>query len=327
MEHRSHLYRPLTEAEFGKLIFAVFHTGDYQANLIEGGLFNTTYRATVSDARYILRIGPVNRHLLIPYENHLMAAEAFAYRYLQNAGIPTSDVVCCDCTRLLIDRDYMVVRAAEGEMLSKLNLTDAEKDAVYADLGRYVKRLHGIDMPMFGRLSAVLQGRGAFGWYEALRGMYTEWKAIARTTPDLFSEEDFARYERVLRENRALFDEITAPKLTHCDLWENNVLAKRENGAVVITALIDIDRAVCGDPDFEFGYDFMLTDAFKAGYGFSENERTVRRRNLYRMLCQLNDAYIWQAEYQNPQNARDCKKAAEESLQAIRQEDHNHSAD
>ena len=45
------------------------------ACLLSGGLFNTTYRLETVTKTAILRLGPVNRHLLLPYERNLMAAE------------------------------------------------------------------------------------------------------------------------------------------------------------------------------------------------------------------------------------------------------------
>lgn len=49
---------------------------------------------------------------------------------MKHIGIPTSDVVYCDTSSILIDRDFMIVRAAEGRMISKLGLTEDEKNAV-----------------------------------------------------------------------------------------------------------------------------------------------------------------------------------------------------
>ncbi len=298
MEQVSRLYEQLTGEQLDRIVKTVFATDRYRARLIEGGLFNTTYELEVYAARYILRIGPVNRHLLLPYEHHLMAAENFAYTQMKQAGIPTSDVLYCDTDRLLIDRDFMVVRAAKGQMLSKLGLSPEEKAQVYRDLGAYMKQLHQIREPMFGRLSQVLQGKGCFCWYDALWAMYIEWKSVA-VRSEHFAAHEYELFEAVLRKYKDLLNEIREPFLTHCDLWENNVLAVRENGRVSITAIIDIDRAVCGDAMFEFGYDFMTTEDFKAGYGApAEDADSKKRKAIYRMLCSLNDALIWYTEYE-----------------------------
>lgn len=317
MEFHSRLSLPLAEEQLQSIVSTVFGTHEFRAARIEGGLFNTSYELYVESDRYILRVGPVNRQYLLPYEHHLMAAENYAYRQLRHAGIPTSEVVCCDTTKQLLDRDFMVVRASEGQMLSALGLTPEEKDAVYEQLGGYMAALHQIKEPMFGRLSEVLQGNGAYCWSEALLAMHRRWASTAAPT-GCFEPALMEQAEQILIREQPLLDEIKTPMLTHCDLWENNVLAKRFENDIVITAIIDIDRAVCGDPAFEFGYEFMLTDAFKKGYGkFPTDPASVRRRHIYRMLCCLNDAYVWYGEYENVQYGDHCKADAIAAMQAL----------
>lgn len=180
-----------------------------------------------------------------------------------------------------------------------------------------MKKLHSIDEPMFGRLSTVLHGKGEYSWSKALWAMYIEWKSVA-VPSGKFTDEEFDQFEKVLRKEKELLDAVKEPKLTHCDLWENNVLAKREGEKIVITAIIDIDRAFCGDPEFEFGYEFMLTDAFKEGYGgLKQDADSVRRRKIYRMLCSLNDAYIWYTEYSDMQSGDSWKRVATEAAAAL----------
>ena len=317
MEHRSKLYLPLTKEQLDAIVKTVFGVEKYTAHLIEGGLFNTTYELNVLFTRHILRVGPINRHLLVPYEHHLMAAENFAYTQMKHAGIPCSDVICCDTTKQLIDRDFMIVSAAEGEMLSKLDLTEQEKEQAYEKVGLMISKLHQIKEPMFGRLADVLQGKGTYTWFEALWSAYIDWKSVAIKTP-YFTAAEYEAVEYELKRDKQILNAVKEPYLTHCDLWENNVLAKRDGKDIVITALIDIDRAFCGDPEFEFGYEFMLTDAFKKGYGCLDDAAdAIRRRLIYRMLCCFNDAYVWYVEYENIEAGDANKKAAMEALAAL----------
>ena len=62
-----------------------------------------------------------------------------------------------------------------------------------------------------------------------------------------------------------------------------------------ILALIDGDRAVYGDPDFEFASSWMDVPALLAGYGIDPSEDISpdrrKRRTLYRLFYALLEAY------------------------------------
>jgi aminoglycoside phosphotransferase (APT) family kinase protein len=93
----------------------------------------------------------------------------------------------------------------------------------------------------------------------------------------------------------ALLDEITAPRLVHADLWDGNLLA--ENGR--IAAVLDGDRAIYGDPDFEVAGGWLDVDAYYEGYGAPAPQDQARktRLKLYELLFKLEDAYIMTVEY------------------------------
>ncbi|MBQ8639039.1 MAG: hypothetical protein IJ468_07715 [Lachnospiraceae bacterium] len=72
----SFLYRELSSPELESLVSKALKTEILSSHLLTGGLFNTTYFVdTVKYGKTVLRIGPVNRHLLMPFEHRLMEAE------------------------------------------------------------------------------------------------------------------------------------------------------------------------------------------------------------------------------------------------------------
>ena len=106
----SKLFQVLSDNELFAIMHAVFGNEEIRrAELLEGGLFNTTYRVETSVHDVVLRMGPVHRELLLPFERNLMEAEAYVDRLCLNYGIPASRVLCCDTSRRVVDRDYMVV--------------------------------------------------------------------------------------------------------------------------------------------------------------------------------------------------------------------------
>ncbi|MFA7672654.1 MAG: hypothetical protein WCY62_02205, partial [Clostridia bacterium] len=63
----SNLFQELSSNELHHIIGTYFGTGrQFDYKLLDGGLFNTTYLITFSTDGYklVLRVGPVNRHLL-----------------------------------------------------------------------------------------------------------------------------------------------------------------------------------------------------------------------------------------------------------------------
>ncbi len=64
MNLRSFLYRPLTPAELQEVCRCYLGKTPSCVQLLEGGLFNTTYCVEVAGQKTVLRLGPVNRHWL-----------------------------------------------------------------------------------------------------------------------------------------------------------------------------------------------------------------------------------------------------------------------
>lgn len=274
----------------------------HSARLMEGGLFNTTYLVSFGPEgkQAILRLGPVNRHLLMGFEGNLMNAEAVFYALCRQNEIPCSAVLALDTSRTVIDRDYMIVDYIPSQPMSRAGLTGPHRQRLYTQLGGYVKKLHGITGDRFGFLSRIAAGMGFDSWSEAL----------------LFETEDIARrlsaaggltagevrdLLRQFRAGREDLDQIRTPRLVHTDLWEGNVLLDPQ--CRDIAAIIDGDRAVFGDPDFEFSSPWMERDLLSRGYGPILPEplspARARRLQLYRMFYCLLEAYVWHSEYRN----------------------------
>ena len=76
MNTESSLFREISLEDIKNITYRHLGTREIsQARLMEGGLFNTTYHLICgSDNRQvILRLCPVNRHLLLGFEEHMMA--------------------------------------------------------------------------------------------------------------------------------------------------------------------------------------------------------------------------------------------------------------
>lgn len=298
-----------------------------QARLLAGGLFNTTYKLTHPSHRsgWILRVGPVNRQFLLPYEQHLMLGEAYVSRLFAQAGFPNAAIRACDTTKQLVDRDYMVIDYIESVPLSDASVPEEDKERLFEEVGRWAARMHGeIVAPVFGRASDVARGEGYGDWGSFLL-------AEAQKTGEkcgefaVFTDREIERIIAVIAAHQQLYSGITVPRLVHADLWAGNVLVRRsdEGGEYEIAAIIDADRALFGDPAFEFAPLWMNNAAFDRGYGrdMEQMDETVRfRMATYQLLSGIVDTFVWKIQYQAMEEFERNKKHTLSLLETIEAE-------
>ena len=91
----------------------------------------------------------------------------------------------------------------------------------------------------------------------------------------------------LVQEHAYALDEITEPALVHWDLWAGNEFVKPQNGSYVLEGIIDLERALWGDPDMETALACRFyAPAFYEGYGkqLAETGPEAIRQSLYRLL-------------------------------------------
>ena len=299
MNDQSSLYRELTEPELHSVIASVFPgEAPKTYHLLSGGLFNTTYRVVTENHDVVLRMGPVHRELLLPYEHHLMAAEVLTDRLCLENGIPASSVLHLDTSKTIIDRDFMVVDRIDSVPLSDPSIPEECKGALLRECGKLVQKLHQIQGNRFGRLAKIVAGKGFDNWYDAVESEFL----------DVFSKaEEFQIFDTCLKDrvltflkhHKAALVALTEPRLAHCDLWAGNILVQRNDDSYSVCAIIDGDRAMFGDPILDIATGWISTPDFLEGYGENaeKDEYTAARNQVYSLFFALQDAYIWKMEY------------------------------
>ena len=299
MNDQSSLYRQLTEPELHSVIASVFPgEAPKTYHLLSGGLFNTTYRVVTEEHDVVLRMGPVHRELLLPYEHDLMGAEALTDRLCLENGIPASNVLHLDTSKTIIDRDFMVVDRIDSVPLSDPSIPEECKGALLRECGKLVQKLHQIQGNRFGRLAKIVAGKGFDNWYDAVESEFL----------DVFSKaEEFQVFDADLRDRVLAFlknyktalNTLTEPRLTHCDLWAGNILVQRNDDSYSVCAIIDGDRAMFGDPILDIATGWISTPDFLEGYGENaeKDEYSAARNQVYSLFFTLQDAYIWKMEY------------------------------
>lgn len=314
MNIQSSLFFPLTHEQVRRVLGAMLHTAPVEYELLSGGLFNTTYFVKTADCGdVILRAGPVNRHLLLHFEVDMMAAEAIVYRLLAECGVPSSELLAVDTSKTLIDRDLMIVR-----YLPSVTYKPGRADytyppevvaRLYRELGENIAKMHAIRGEAFGHVYDASQGRGFARWSEFLCDELE--RLLKACAPcDVFDESMAAHMRDILRRYAPLLDEIKEPHFIHADLGPNNLLIYADRPA--FAAFIDADRAIWGDPDFDFAYmEWMFCDELWQGYGRPlATEDASTRRLIYRMIRFVCNAYVWEVEY----NRHDMMLATREEI-------------
>ena len=290
------------------------------ARRLSGGLFNTTYLLQTRTRNAVLRLGPVNRQLLQPYERKLMEAEVLVLSQLEKRNIPSSRVIALDLSQTLLDRDVMVVEAFPAVSASTVEWDKVWQENISRAAGEVARGFHEItaedilpgEKKPFGRLGNVLAGLGGATWAEAIAIEAGQWCDLARCHA-LAKEAFILRVERLFRGREGLFSDIQEPRLVHADLWFGNLLTG-ESGELV--AVIDCDRVVMGDPEWEFATGWMTGEAFCEGYGRAPDPapESVLRRRLYKLLMDLEDVFVLQCQYNKPEVARQLMEGVEKEI-------------
>ena len=319
----SALYLELTECEISRIAASALHTCVIAYHLLSGGLFNTTYLLDTADCgKVVLRAGPVNRHLLMPFEHHLMEAEAQVYALLGARGIPASHMLFMDSSKTVIDRDFMIVRYIPGMAMSQLELMPEDKSRISRDIGEATAKMHQIVAPRFGRVADVKNGGGYNTWSDCLLGELTNWEKVG-VSAGIFSAEELSEIRGFFKAAAPCLDEIREPRLVHTDLWLGNILVRTDTPKPEFGAIIDTDRAIWGDPMYEFSSIrwFYGEPSFWDGYGMTppQDENARIRCSLYTLFNRMLNTYVYLKEYNNPSQSLVEYKDALRNLAFLRE--------
>lgn len=98
-----------------------------------------------------------------------------------------------------------------------------------------------------------------------------------------------------------MFEMITESRLIHNDIWSPNVLVHKKDGDWHIAAIIDADRAMFADSDFEFAL-WDADQSFYKGYGsqLDESADAVLRRNFYELYMAMFCTWAYRVQIWKP---------------------------
>lgn len=116
-----------------------------------------------------------------------------------------------------------------------------------------------------------------------------------------------------------MFDINIEPCLVHGDLCESNVIVKKDKENFKIAAIIDADRAIYADLEFEYVLWFGETN-FMKGYGkqLDMSKEGVLRRKAYTLMFSFMNAYSDKVQFDNEADFVNSQKWELESLEQVK---------
>lgn len=298
-ETETKLIKVIIQKQFGSLSLL-------SVKRLSGGIYNSSYLLSMANhQKYVLRISPkLNR--MFSYDKHLMSAEARATKLCSLQGIPVPQIVVVDESLEIVDRPYMLSLYIPARSLHQIKIPEPEKANCYADAGRAIRMMHSITGSCFGRLAHQIDQNGFATWGEAILYELQESKRIAESV-NLFPQAIISKIEELFISYVDVLNQINIPYLAHGDLWSGNILASYDNGKCHFKAVIDMDHAIWGDPEFDFSGG-MMNNAFANGYGmqlegYHEKPNSFIRRKLYLLLYCMKQCYKYCHLYNDKYNS------------------------
>lgn len=227
--------------------------GRCAVSAIGAGHYNDSYYIDTSRGRFVLRIAPSDETPKLFYEIGMMKFEVRIHRLVrEQTDAPVPEIIYHDFSRRLIDRDFLIMEYLRG--------WSGPFDE--RELGRYVRQIHAIESDEYGYPErAAPRGKAWPTLFQSYVKLILD-DCLSCGVMDRSERRQFlSTYDR---HADAIAD--APPSLLHLDLWTQNILTV--NGT--ITAILDFDRGLYGDPELEFAvldtYGYS-TPRFFEGYG------------------------------------------------------------
>lgn len=275
------------------------------------GKFNQTFTIWLKDNRkIILRIAPCDKEGFLFYEKRMMKQEPAIHKVvLEKTNIPVPGIFVFDDSRKHIDRDYLIMEHMEGQSLSEAVMVHDKQNSVMNQTGRYLQELHEkCTADRYGYLGNHNCMEPADNWCNAFETM---WNKLIEDIGScgVYTKDEEIKARQALYRNIAFFERDMPASLLHMDIWSQNILVD-ENG--IVTAIVDWDRSLWGDPEIEFAvleYTGFSNDAFWQGYGKRPimDEAYYIRRIFYYLYEVQKYLVIWTLRGGNPSRIREQK--------------------
>ncbi|MFF0579813.1 phosphotransferase family protein [Streptosporangium saharense] len=237
----------LTAEEIGKVCRRAFGDAATPVSAVElgTGMYNSVYRVALSgrDRPVILRVAPPEARQFRS-ERHLMRNEFASLPWLAVIAPLMPQVLAADWSHEVIDRDWMIQTHLDG-IPAPEHLGTYPRTAwptFFRQMGAVTRSVHDVCGPRFGPVNGPEYGTWSEAVIASLEEIATDLDGTGLDAADVWKVAAAAAH------NRAVFDEVTEPRLLTGDLWTVNILLDPGAPEPVITGVVDFDRTWFGDP-------------------------------------------------------------------------------
>jgi hypothetical protein len=254
----------IPEREVAKICqFALAETPLEVKALNEQGTFHWLYRARFAHRSVILRINALSRS----HQDFSLFIDPAVMRILKESHLPSLEVYAVDVLRDRCSFDYQILEEARDRSLRDFDTSEAAIRPLLTELGRFVARLHAIQTQGFGLIDVrPLIGEASSPVHSPLtthhsliRGLHEQWSdyILLRLEEHVKKCVDVGVISLVeARQINELFELVTGSlanfqsALLHGDLGNHNIFTDGKR----ITAVIDWEDCLCGDPVFDIAF-------------------------------------------------------------------------
>lgn len=243
----------------------------------DNGDFNSVFRiVTAAHGDFILKISPKYGTPVLTHERSIIRTELTAcdlIRTRTNVRVPR--VIFSDFSGKCMPCDWFVMEALNGCPLSRMPRAARRSPDMLRAAGEAAAQIHSIHGEGFGYEQWGLRSGWRDAYLEMTHNIIADAKRLGTEIPCVREvRETIRRFEREL-------DAVKTPRLVHFGLCEDHVFATQENGAPLLSAIIDPAGAYWGDP----AGDFLLLGqpgetAFWEGYN-TAGRQMEWNRNLH----------------------------------------------
>lgn len=255
---------------------------------IRTGKHNRSYICHTDQGDAVLRIAPPQVGMIF-YERNMMAQEPALHALLRaETTVPVAEIYAYDDSRALIDRSYMLMERLPGCALSDMSPVPPRLYArVLAQVGEALRQMHALTADAYGYIGAHHPMAPQPSWWSAFRVM---WNALLDDVVGAggYSVKEADVLRSLLDAYRTCFDRPVQASLLHMDVWSQNILVDQQG---TVTGLVDLDRALWGDPEIEYAvldYCGISEPAFWGGYGTARDESVeAQTRQRFYLLYEV----------------------------------------
>ncbi|MCX6755487.1 MAG: aminoglycoside phosphotransferase family protein [Candidatus Nomurabacteria bacterium] len=239
---------------------------------ITKGYSNQVYKGNLENKNVFIRMNKDPR---------VFEAEVLGYKRFEEQGIPVPKIIAYKENPSSIGLPAMIMSSAEGNIIPELKLSPEEKDIVFENVGKLLKKINETKLKGYGPLK-VENGElvGKFSTYkeqDESRGEYNKKVFDFAVEKNYIIGEDIEKVKKVYEEI-SLLNIGNQTSLLHHDMHRGHFFVK----GTEISGIIDLGALMAGDPRYDIAISLAHQhpreqEAFKKGYGELANDPMVNK--------------------------------------------------